>query len=469
MFNSKLIRLFQTLDESEIRQFKKWIKSPIHNQHSDVQNLFEFLFTRQSITEITTQRERVFQFLYPEELLNMARLRHLMSFSVDVLEDFMCYLEYISDYNNKEILLLRALRKRNLKKDAQKQEQSSRKLLKKQAIQNENYYWQQYQLEVEQFRLLATGDRPTNTNLQAVMDGSSLFFVRSTLRYACISITHQNLFKTSYTIPFLPEILKAIQEGSYAESNSIQLYYACYLALTKTDDEQSFQLLKKSIFRFSNSLSKFEFREVYEIALNYCIKLLNTGNRYYTEEAFDLYKKGIEYKILLDKDGYLSHFAYKNMVAIGLHLEKTAEIELFIPQGEFLLNPSYRANYIHYNTAKFHFATHAYTKAIQMLISMEYDDLFMTLDAKLMLLKIYVEEGSYDLIESYIPSFMQYIRRKTDMSYHQNGYLNTIRLTQKIIHAHSKEEKKLLIKEIENTSPLPEKRWLLNQLETKTN
>ena len=100
MFNSKLIRLYLTLDEAEIRQFKKWVKSPIHNQHTDVQQLFEFLFSRQDITIVTIQRERIFQYIYQEEKINMPRLRHVMSFATDVLEDFVRYKEYVFDEKN---------------------------------------------------------------------------------------------------------------------------------------------------------------------------------------------------------------------------------------------------------------------------------------------------------------------------------------------------------------------------------
>jgi hypothetical protein len=468
MFKSKLIRLYQTLDDTEVRQFKKWIKSPIHNKHEDVQHLFEYLFSRQGITAITTQRERAFHHLYPKDKLNMPRLRHVMSFATDVLEEFIRYKEYVFDSKYSEIALLRGFRKRNLKKDAQKQGVLTQKILDNQIIQNEDYYWLKYKLEVEDFRLQTEGTRPTSTNLQVVMDSSSLVFVLSTLRYTCITITHQNLYKTQYTIPFLAAILASIEQGDYAAVRSIQLYYACYLALTQPTEDSPYELLKGYLIKYPNILTPHEFREVYEIAINYCIKRLNKGNRYYAEEALDLFMKGIDNKVLL-YDGYLSHFAYKNIVAIGLYLGQIDKIKEFIPTGEDLLHPNHRKNYIHYNTAKFHFATKKYDEAKVMLISMEYDDLFMTVDAKMMLLKIYVIQGHFDLMDSFVHSFNQFLRRKKELSYHRNSFLNTVRLTQKVINAFTKEEKKALAEEIERTTPMPipEKKWLLNQLGIK--
>lgn len=464
MYKSKLIRLYQTLDDAEIRQLKKWIKSPIHNKHNDVQVLFEYLFSRKGISSVTTDRERVFQYLYPNKKMNMARLRHVMSFATDVLENFIRYIEYVSDKKNGEILLLRSFRKRDLRKDAEKQEQTLLDGLETETIQNEDYYWTKYQLELELFRLETDVAQPTNNNLQEVMNSSSVVFVLSILRYACISITHQNLFKTKYEIPFIEAILLAIEAGNYASIHSIQFYHACYMALIKPEVDENYKRLKHYIVEYPDILPKDEFRELYEMAINYCIKRLNKGNRYYLEEAFELYINGIHNEVLLE-NGYLSHIAYKNTVAIGLHLEKFEEIKALIPRGEYLLHLEHRESYVHYNTANYYFATKDYSKAIQLLISMEYDDLFMTIGAKLLLLKIYAIEESFDLLESFLHSFAQFVRRKSELSStHKQSFLNTIRFTQKVVYAYTKEQKAALIEEITATNPLPEKRWLLEQL-----
>jgi hypothetical protein len=166
---------------------------------------------------------------------------------------------------------------------------------------------------------------------------------------------------------------------------------------------------------------------------------------------------------LLEND-FLSHFAYKNIVAIGLYLNKTAAIKRFIEKGGRLLHPDYRENYIHYNTAKYYFSNQAYDTARGLLISMNYDDIFMTVDAKMMMLKIYVMQEEFDLMESLVKSFAQFLRRKSELSYHRNGFLNTLRLTQKLIYAFTEKEKAQLLKEINTTKPLPEKKWLLEQL-----
>ena len=466
MYKSKLIRLFQSLDDTEARQFKKWVYSPIHNKHKDVCKLYDYLFSKQEIDPHYTERTKVFAFLYPKESFNMPRLRHIMSFATDVLEAFIQYKETSMSKENRDIHLLRSFRRRNLKKEAEKQQKYIRKELAKQPIQNEAFYWLNYKLEVEQFIMLSDGDRPENTNLQVVMNSASVVFVLSILRYACNCISHQNLYKQSYQIPFIEAIVAAIQNNAYQDIISIQIYYACYVSLMQPEQVESYQKLRRYLDEYPQILPANEYKQVYEMALNFCIKRLNKGDKIYAEEAFRLYMKGIDNKILLEKD-ILSHFAYKNIVAIGLYLNKTAAIKRFIEKGGELLHPDYRENYIHYNTAKYYFSNREYDMARGLLISMDYDDIFMTVDAKMMMLKMYVMQGEFDLMESFVKSFAQFLRRKSQLSYHRKGFLNTLRLTKKLIYAFTKKEKAQLLEEISETNPLPEKKWLLEQLNAR--
>ena len=43
MENSQLIFILKTFDKKEIREIRKWIQSPAHNQREDVTDLYEYL------------------------------------------------------------------------------------------------------------------------------------------------------------------------------------------------------------------------------------------------------------------------------------------------------------------------------------------------------------------------------------------------------------------------------------------
>ena len=86
-----------------------------------------------------------------------------------------------------------------------------------------------------------------------------------------------------------------------------------------------------------------------------------------------------------------------------------------------------------------------------------------------MQLKIYYELQEFDVLESFLNSFRTYVNRKKQSgdlrSYHQENYLNIIRLTQKLLtyNPFDKKEKAKLKDEIEKTK-VTERKWLLDQL-----
>lgn len=465
MQKSKLIRLYTTLDKAEHRQFKKWLESPLHNRHKDVKQLFAYLFSRTSLDGQQLHREKVFQYLYPQQAFNMARLRHVMSFASDTLEQFIQYVEYTNDHKNSAIALLKGLRTRNLTKDATRLAKQLQKEGRQQSLRDEHYYQWAYQLEGELFRLAIAEEQPEETNLQTVMDHAAVSFVLTLLRHACTVLTHQNLYKTSYDIPFIQDILDYLNEGHYTNIVAIQLYAACYRAFIHPDEAEHYQQLKIHLWEADEVLSHEAFKEIYSLAINYCIRQLNRGQEGYTQEAFELYMNGLKQGVLLEK-GFLSPIAYKNIVSIGLHLQHFDTIANFLPKGETLLQPQYRASYIPYNQAHYYFGVHAYDQAISLLNDLVYYDLFMEIGGKLLLAKIYMAQGHSDLLEAFLSSFAQFIRRKPNLSAaHKKSFSNTVRIMQKLIYTHTKEQQERLLEEIKTTAQLPEKRWLLEQVQ----
>ncbi len=465
MHKSKLIRLYSTLTKAEHRQFKKWLQSPLHNKHQGVKQLFAYLFSRTSLTAEQLQSEQVFAFLYPNKIFNKARLRHVMSFATATLEAFLQYIEYTNDHKNSAIGLLRGLRARNLTKDATRLAEQLQKEGRQQPLRDEYYYQWAYQLESELFRLAIAEQQPVQTNLQAVMDHAAVAFVLTLLRHACTVLTHQNLYKTSYTIPFVEAILEYLDEGHYQHIVAIQLYAACYRAFIHPDEGEHYQRLKSHLWEAADTLRHEAFKEIYSLSINYCIRQLNRGQEVYTQEAFELYMNGLEQGVLLEK-GFLSPIAYKNIVSIGLHLKHFETIAEVLPKGEFLLQPPYRASYIPYNQAHYYFATQAYDQAVDLLNTLVYYDLFMEIGGKLLLAKIYMAQEQTDLLEAFLSSFAQFIRRKPNLSAaHKESFSNTIRIMQKLIYIHTKEQQERLLEEINKTAQLPEKRWLLEQVQ----
>jgi hypothetical protein len=188
----------------------------------------------------------------------------------------------------------------------------------------------------------------------------------------------------------------------------------------------------------------------------------------YFKELFELYRAGLQHGFLLE-GSILSPFAFKNIVTIALQVKEFDWTTHFIQNYQSYLSPEHRDTYVNFGLSKLRFEQKRYDEALILLQEVDYADIFLNLSSKLMQLKIYYELHEFDVLESFLNSFRTYVNRKKQSgdlrSYHQENYLNIIRLTQKLLtyNPFDKKEKVKLRDEIEKTK-VTERKWLLDQL-----
>jgi hypothetical protein len=82
------------------------------------------------------------------------------------------------------------------------------------------------------------------------------------------------------------------------------------------------------------------------------------------------------------------------------------------------------------------------------------------------LLKSLYETTAYDALEAHLEAMRTYIKRKNQMAYHQENYLNLIKFTKQLllILPLKKEDLKQLEIKVEETKAIAEKKWLLEKI-----
>jgi hypothetical protein len=463
MRHSKLLSLYQQLTKSERRQFKKWVHSPMHNEHEGVQRLFAFVESRAPWTAHNLAKAEAWQQVFPKRPYDDGHWRYLMSLSLGVLLDFVGYVQQQQTPVEQQRAVLAFLLDRQLL-DLTKQPLKKAQRLLAQQPANATYHLQQYQLERLKFDLQGTQDRSRSTNIKHILQHATLFFFQTTLRHACIARSHQNLNKTDYDLTALPLVLQTIENHweRYQDAQVLMLYYHGYYTLL--EQEKSFLALQDSWEKLNDRLADREKRELLLLGINYCIKQLNSGRQDYIRKAFEWYRTGLERGLLLE-EGQLSLFAYSNMVALGINLKEFDWVEHFLEQYTSYLPSAQQAHYQHYNRAKLAFAKSDFSTAMQLLSTVEYDDVLLNISAKVLLLKIYYQEQTWDALEALLNSFRIFLSRKKLLSYHKKNYQNLIALTKSLVYLSSdKKAVQQLRQRIESTEPLTERAWLLEQL-----
>ena len=193
---------------------------------------------------------------------------------------------------------------------------------------------------MEAYQNAAPRARISALNLQSIANNLDISYISKKLRQVCLSISHQRVYKTEYHFGLLEELLEYIEQQDLLRYPAISIYYYSYHALSNPKEGAHFQRFKNSVLEHADLFPEEETRDLYLLAINYCVKKYNEGEPDYLEDQFELYQVGLEKKHLLT-NGVISRFTYRNAVTMGLILKQYDWVEAFIYQHRITLEKDY--------------------------------------------------------------------------------------------------------------------------------
>jgi len=468
MQNSQLISIFRSLSPKEVRSLRKWLVSPAHNQREDVVRLFDYLIHTEHLNnEKTLTKEKLFAKVFPKQKFDDALLRQVMHFLLKTVEEFLAFQDWSEDPVRLRLALAGVYRKRKLDKVFLKTIKSIETLQQSHPYRDEHYLRNEYLLLQEQYVYLEGKKRIVPMNLQEISDKLDLTYCADKLRQSCLMLSHQKVYKAQYNAGLLQEVLQYVVEQNLLELPAIAIYYYVYQALTAKESEGFFYKLKETIVSHWALFPKEEMRDMYLMAINYCIGRMNAGYEAFVREAFDLYRQGFQRKLLIENN-LISKFTFLNVIRIGLKLKEFSWVSDFINSHQQFIEESYRNSIIRFSLARLDFEKGDYDSAMKILVQADFDDVLVYLSAKAMLVRMYYEQNEYDALESLLESMRTYLKRKDMISGQQRvAYTNLVRFTKKMININPYNNKEPLQKLKEEVAKVnvAEKDWVLQQLE----
>ncbi len=468
MYKSKLIEVFYALSKPQQRSLGKLVLSPYFNKRADVIALYQLLYKTALENRTALRKEKVFATIFDKAPFDADQLDYTMSFLLKAIEQLLIVENRTQYPTQNSIALLEAYRALGLDKHFQQTLKVAQKLQHKNPLRDFAYYQQSFEIEMEHYHFLAAQQRTTSKNLQEVSSKLDLTFLVQKLKDACQLLAHQAVYKQQYDFGLLESLLPYIeQHPTLLDSNpSIALYYYYYRAVTLPQEEHYFQAFKQIFLEANEVFETVELRDIYTLALNYCVRKANLGNKQYLEELFGFYEAGLSLGILLENE-LLNPFKFNNIVKLALKLHKLDWTAMFIENYKGLVDIQYHKTYINNAYAMLYFAEGKYQKSLERLHQVDYKELFIILDAKVLLTKNYYQLDEFEVLETHISSFMVFLRRKDILAYHREIYKNFIKFIQKIIHLppFDKLAKEKVRQEIVATQKVLEKDWLLYCIE----
>lgn len=465
MKNSRLLDVLATLTQTEVRAFGQFLASPYFNQREVLLQFWAYLSEQYFQLNIIPDKATVFQKLYPNQPYDAQQVRLVMSLLLKQLEKFFACQALLQNEGAMKILQARAYRKRGLAKPFQYIQRALEKFQEKNQLRDAAYLEQQYQIQFERYQMTSSQKRIEVQNLQEVSDSLDRAFIALKLRNTCLAIAHQTVYNVQYEVGLLEDMLHYVREQDLLALPAIGLYYHCYYALTQPEQEKHFMAFKQMMIKHGHQFPDEEIRDLFLLALNYCIKRLNEGHKHYAWEGLELYKEGLQKGILIT-NGMISRFSYRNIVAMGLVTENYAWVDTFIAEYKKYLPKAHQESMYSFSRARLEYHRKNHDNALQLLQKSEYKDLLLNLAAKTIQLKIYYELEAFDLLYAHLKAMERFIRRKKVMGYHRTNYYNLIRFTEKLLklNPYDKDARFALKREIEQSEVLTERAWLLRCL-----
>jgi hypothetical protein len=467
MHNSFLLSFFKYLDKKDRRELRKAVRSPFFNQKDEVVRLFDCLDKHIDNPKVPLSQAWVFEQVFPEKPFDAFLLHHATSALTQLTRRFLAISEFENTPPQYQLSLTRALKHRQATKMYDHELKEAKSFLNKQPLRNAEFHLQHYMLLLDEYDYKRQQKREGDLPVQELSDNLDNFYIAESLRQACAMKAHQTVFtQLTYSQPFSEAVFSHLDLDKIENTPSIAAYFYAFKAQNEENTEGGyFEKLKELLIEKRYFFNDEELKNLYILAINYCIKQQNRGNLVFIQEALDLYEVGLENKILLD-NGSISQYAYRNMAILAMKAGnwKKAE-ELLITYKNFLPIID-RENFYNYNSAILNFRQGNTDKAMLLLQETHLREPLYNLDARRLLARIYFENKAIDALESLTISSRKYITQKKNIGYQKDMYDNFFIFISKIVKIDfkSKSKKMALKAEINATELVAEKKWLLDIL-----
>ena len=464
--NGLLWQTCATLTRLERKHAGLWLRSPFFCRREQPRILFQYLNDCLE-SGVTPDAESACLLLFGAGKSSALKdLRLVMSELLARIEHFLVYREKFEPPGDFDIRLAAAYRKRGLEKHFRQSLQSARVQWARQPWRHAEYFDAQADIEYELYQHLSAGRRTEALNLQALSDQTDTAYIARKLRQACMALSHQTVYKAEYSFGLLDAVLEHVHRNeSLQQAPAVGLYFYCYTFLTDPESEHFFLRFKTRLLDQQDHLPADEQRNLYLLAINFCIRKINQSQARYSREALDLYRSALKAGLLLE-NGLLSHFAYNNIVAIALKVGDTDWVETFIHEYAPVLEKKHREASFHLNLARVEYARRNLKSSLLHLQQADYKDLINNLIAKTLQLKIYYETDEFDALDAHLQSMQTFIRRQRVIGYHKTNYLNIVRYARRLMQLNpgNRQARESLRQQIEGEAVLTEKEWFLQQV-----
>ncbi|MEZ4985781.1 MAG: hypothetical protein R2795_12235 [Saprospiraceae bacterium] len=469
MQKSKLFDICRAIEKAEWRPLLEFASSPYFNKDADVERMGQCLYDIfcSCVQPMPADTRSLWAQVFPKKAWDAKACSYIMSNTVQLIEKFLGQRQMENAPLDVQLYQLEAFAYRKLDKSYSRRHKETKAQWEASPYRDASWHYAGIWLaEVEDLHFNLQNIRTANPIL-AILDKQYDQYYRIVK-----TRLHCNLLNQSRTLnlptPALSWPSNPLEERDTNPQQSVYDLYRSLQALLQTADA-SLPLLgdfRKALRLIQSQIPKDDLISLYYMAINYCLIAINKGHREFAGQLLELYEEGLLTGHLL-VNGELSPWMYKNIVKLGLGLQRFDWTEQFILQYTDHLPHHQRQDAFCFNMADLRYHQHHHDEALQFLNQVEFSDASYKHGAKIMLLKIYYELGETEAFASLVASYrLMLLREKALPEDIRAAYQQFVRLILKLfkIRPHDQLALEKLRTEIERTKRLNDRSWLMSRV-----
>lgn len=480
MKRSKLIEILGVFTEEEMHRLGLFLHSSYFTQSFRLQeksvDLYHSLYQRfPDFEPEAVEKAIIYEEIYPGELYKAGRLEKVMSSLSKQIELFIqVEQEFGKDRTFKSMLSLsNFFRDRGLHRlhgisvNHLEKHQADLKIKTREDLYHD-YLLQQ---AISNYRAIYN-QRNNDLHLPATLMALDTYFLASRLELSSDLMAQKrfhNIIETKDCFEVLTLLQPYLEAEQFAQIPLIKVYAVVYhiFNTSQLDAEAILQSIKKLehlLTKFKEALPAPHIRSLHSFSRSLLMSLLNLGRKDLNRYAFDLYREHLESKVLYNNNG-IHAASFKNIVSVGLMQQEYDWVKRFLEQHrEEISGTDFPEEVYQFNLANYYFHTKAFDLALQTL-GQNYNDLYYTLAAKRLEIKLLYEEES-DLLEYKLNAFKLFIHRLSKNKLPEiprTGNKNFINALKQIISPtnNSSIRRQRITDKLSGTANVKDKDWLL--------
>ena len=418
---AKIFEVLNTFSKEDFVRFGQFVESDYFNTSAMLRALYSVIRKNYSkLAENKLTREFLFEAIYPGREYREGTIVNLLSGLYKLSEDYLSVEMYREQTIDREKYLLKALGSRRLNKFFNKNYDELVKSMDKAEIQNEEYYFNRYDIDIQ--RISYTPNESAYMKTEIIQDCHDKLIDVMLLKFLNVYIFMLNNKKYGYdhkfNMSFIDNIISYISGNSFEHIPAVLIHFNLMMLL-KDDGEKYYFKLKELLREHSNILESAEKWTAYISMANYCETRPDAGNmdERFPREVYDLYRTIIEKRIYKIQGWYphLHHRLYLNVVLNALNQKEFEWCENFMNVYKSEISEEYREGTYNLCSALFYFSRNEFEKSLKYLNKVQNEDPFYFLQIKALTLQIYYELNLFDTGLTAIDSYKHYLKEKTEI------------------------------------------------------